>query len=926
MGRVVSAVSRWPRLALAVMVAVSLPVAAGTTKLSFDSSVASLTEPDNRARKIHEQAVAMFGDEEIGVAVIVVDDVYRPAVIDELSELTEALAKVEGVDRTLSLANVTDPTVDVFDPPRVVPRRALRDSEMAELRVRVEANPLFVPNLVSADGKTAAVNVFFGAGGISAEDEARVDAEIADILKSYDGPGEIFYTGMSHIRVRAIGLMRADLLRFLPVTLLCMVIVLWLAFRSFRAVLLPLASQALSVSILLGVMGWIGAPITLPTLVLPSLLLVIGASYAIHVTSALLETGTSADAEDTFTHALGRVGLPVAVSCLTTGVGFGSLALHPIPAISGLGVYALVGIVIAATGCLFAMPVAFLSLPGREREALSGQASDPSTYSRSLDGVVNRVGAFTIDHRRSVFFVSFILLLVSLIGATKIKVDTDFLKAFRKGSDVRVAHDAVTDNLVGPNPISIVITGPEKDYFKSIAPLRRVRVLQEFLAGLETVGASISLVDYLEQLDAGLRASSDGLSVDEAGNLIETGPPPSFWDDPEKQLPAVLQFVSLSPRTFAGLVDKDFQRLNVTVRTSVSGSRETAELVDTVTNYAETMFPRGVEVTPTGSLVVVSEVADLVIGGQIESVGTALSVIFLILSLMFLSLRVGLAAMIPNVLPVVVFFGVMGWCGVELNLATSIIAAVALGIAVDDTIHYMARLNKLVKSSESQREALLSTLSAVGRPVVTTSLTLTAGFLVMALSSFKPINMFGALSAMTMMVALATNLILLPALLATVPVISVWDLVSSRLGARPHRTIPLFQGLGRLAVRLIVLLGNLKSFEEGSAIVKRGEPGNEMYLVLNGEADVSVPSGGATRSLARLERGDVFGEMALLRRAVRTADVTALTPVEVLVIDEDFLRRLRQRYPRFAAAFFVNIARILSDRLEEANRRAEKAN
>jgi hypothetical protein len=265
----------------------------------------------------------------------------------------------------------------------------------------------------------------------------------------------------------------------------------------------------------------------------------------------------------------------------------------------------------------------------------------------------------------------------------------------------------------------------------------------------------------------------------------------------------------------------------------------------------------------------------------------------------FLSIRVALAATVANVLPVLIFFGIMGWLGVELNLATSIIANIALGIAVDDTIHYMAVLNRMVKVAPDRPQALRLTIKTVGRPVVFTSLTLTAGFLVMLVSGFGLIATFGWLSAMTMLVALVTNTVILPAVLATVPVISVWDLVA-------------------FSVRLVVLLGRVKSFARDQHIVRSGDEGHEMYLVLRGSADVTTEDG---RTLARLSRGDVFGEMALLRQAVRVASVVTREDVEVLVIDEGFLRRLRALYPRFAATFFLNIARILSDRLEEANRR-----
>ncbi len=904
-----------PRVLMAVMLALTGACITGISRVSFDSSLRSLTVPDDPARLFHEGVQASFGDEEVGVIAIVAADVYTPEALEALRRLTDAVARIDGVERALSLTSASDPAADVLTPPPLLAKGPISVADAAKLRERVTVNEIYVPHLVAADGRAVAINVFFRHDRSAAADE-RIDEQIAALLSPYDGPGQVYYTGSSHIRVRAVRLMRADLLRFLPLSLLCMMGVLWLSFASVRAVVLPLGAIALGVAALLGLMGWLGEPITLTTLVLPSLLLVIGGSYSVHVTAAVLEVQAAAvPAAEGAEAVLRRIGLPVTISALTTAVGFGSLAFHPIPAISRLGVFAVAGIVVMAVGCLCGLTVAYFAVPERARARRESQADASGLFDR----IAESAAGFGVAHRYLVFFVSAVMVVVAAVGAVRVSVDTDFLGAFRPDSDVRIAHRAIVDNLAGPNPISVVITGPEPGYFRSIAPLRRVKDFQEFITELDGVDASISLVDYLEELDLGLQASSGDLVVTDQGELVERPPPPSFWDAPASQLPAVFEIVALSPKTFSGLVDDEFQRLRVTVRTSVSGSLETARLVREITTYAAVMFPLGVKVEPTGHLVVVGSVADRVLSGQIESLGLALAVILGVLTLLFLSARVGVAAMIPNLLPIFVFFGVMGWCGVELNLATSIIAAVSLGISVDDTIHYMARLNRIVKTAPTQGEALRLTMRAVGRPVIATSLTLTAGFLVMVLSEFVIISAFGWLSAMTMMVAMVTNIVLLPAILATVPVISVWDLVAFRLGPRPNQTIPLFHDLGRLAVRLVVLMGTMRTFASEQRIMRRGEPGREMYLVLTGKADVLAADGHGV--LASLERGDVVGEMALLRSRKRTADVVARGEVEVLVIDEDFLRRLRNRYPRVASRFFVNIARILSDRLEQANRR-----
>jgi len=235
---------------------------------------------------------------------------------------------------------------------------------------------------------------------------------------------------------------------------------------------------------------------------------------------------------------------------------------------------------------------------------------------------------------------------------------------------------------------------------------------------------------------------------------------------------------------------------------------------------------------------------------------------------------------------------------------------------VDSTIHYMARLNLELHGETDQVAALVRTLRTVGPPIIFTTVALFFGFLTFAASSFVPIQNFGILTGATMVAALATNLVLLPALLATTKIITLWDLLAVRLGKDPTRTVPLFAGLRRGQARIVVLMGHIKRFQPGEAIVRQGEVGDEMYVIIRGTTEVWASQDGTRRQLIVLRRGDVFGEMGLVRQSERTADVIAATPVEVLAIDETFLQRIQFRYPRIAAKVFLNLTHILSDRLQ----------
>jgi hypothetical protein len=389
----------------------------------------------------------------------------------------------------------------------------------------------------------------------------------------------------------------------------------------------------------------------------------------------------------------------------------------------------------------------------------------------------------------------------------------------------------------------------------------------------------------------------------------------TFWQDPTRLEP-VLNMVGTSPATFASVVTQDFQRGNVLVRTDLSGSKRIEETLASIRRYIAAHFPADLQVHPTGNLVLLTGTTSDIVAGQVKSLSLALAIIFVVMALMFLSVKVGFLAILPNVLPIIIFFGVMGWLGILLNLGTSLIAAIALGIAVDSTIHYMARLNLELRGQTDQAAAMTRTLQAVGAPIIYTTVALFFGFLTFAFSSFVPIQNFGILTAVTLLAALGTNLLLLPALLATTKIITLWDLVAVKLGDSPTRTIPLFAGLRPGQARIVVLMGEIRRFRPGQHIIRRGEQGDEMYVIIQGTTQVWAGKDPERQPIAEFRRGEVLGEMGLVRRAQRSTDVIAADHVEVLAVDERMLDRIQFRYPRIASKVFLNLTRILSDRLQ----------
>jgi hypothetical protein len=235
----------------------------------------------------------------------------------------------------------------------------------------------------------------------------------------------------------------------------------------------------------------------------------------------------------------------------------------------------------------------------------------------------------------------------------------------------------------------------------------------------------------------------------------------------------------------------------------------------------------------------------------------------------------------------------------------------------------MTRLGSEVRATGNQELALVRALSTVGKPAVFSSVLLILGFLVLCLSTLVPIQEFGYLSAATILIALIADVVLAPALLATTPIITLWDLLYVKLGKDPHKTIGIFANLRPYQAKIAALMGELKVFPRGHLIIRHGEGSNAMFVMLSGRAEVRVNTGEHTQTVWELRRGDVFGVTSLIRSQERVSDVVALEDVEVLALDERFRTRI-WRYPRIAARIFFNISDMLLDRLQERLQRGQE--
>ncbi|HEV8711279.1 MAG TPA: MMPL family transporter [Candidatus Binatia bacterium] len=914
MKRIAHLIAYKPTVLLILLFSLTAFFAYYARHIRIDSSVESMLPEGDPEKQYYDEVRRLFGSDDVAVIGIITANIYTPQVLEKVKRLTDEFRKILEVKYVYSLANAPDVLAKVTGEEQdlLMPEVPTTAEGMEELKQKLANNPVYLKNLVSLDGKATAITIAF-LESISEDEFVRrgVDDKVQAIVDQAQGPEQIYYTGLPHFKAFSAKTMRQDLLDMLPVTLLLIVVVLFFCFRSVRGVLLPTVTVLTSLIWILGIMVLCGSPLSLGSVMLPVLVLVIGTAYSLHVMAEYYELAEPGrPANEVVLETLQGIATPVLIAASMTFLGFFSQIVNQIVSIREMGVYSSIGITLSAVLALTLLPasLALFSTPKIRGEA----------FSPGLSAALRKLVGGEIRHRRAVIVGAILVALLSAWWIPSIQVGSNFLSVFREDHPIRQAANVVGQHLAGSMGFYVVIDGSTQDIMKQWDTLRRIKDLQLYLNAQPGVDKTISFVDFVEVVDNALQS----LPPEEG----TTAPPPpakktTFWDNPA-QLPDALQMIFLAPNMFTGFINHpNYSRSNILVRTSLSTPSEINDLVAKIHAFAKEHFPPAeLSVHPTGNLILYTRTTSGLISGEVQSLALTGGVIFIVMVIMFLSLRVGVIGMIPNLYPILVLFGLMGLTGVILSITTSTIASIALGLAVDDTVHIMHKLSGEVRTTADQEEALLDSIGTVGKPTFYVSLLFFLGFLTLCFSTFVPVQEFGFLSATTVFVGLMSEIVLLPALLATTPIISLWNVLYLRLGTDPHKTIPLFTGLRPFQAKIVTLMGELKAFPRGQHIVRQGEMGNEMYVLINGTADVLLNLNGQSRLLNRLGRGDVVGEMGLIRHHERTADVIATADVEVLAVNERFLTRIKRRYPRIASEIFFNISKILSDRLEQSQR------
>jgi len=842
----------------------------------------------------------VFGDAVLHSIIFKSNTIFREDILQHVLEMTFDAEGIKGVDRVVSMATVSNlkgkdgilnTDMLLMDVPQTM-------EEMDVLKQDALSNPMFISEVVNETGTVTGVHLFLDNTDNEKDFDNRILKDIQKLVRqaeqSLSGDVEIYHIGSPKVKTDIINAINYDGMYLTPLAGAAIFIVLLLFFKTGCAVLIPIITGLLSIVSTIGFMGIMGFGFNPVSVIIPTLLFVMGATEDIHMLSEYMHELENGEVKKkAILNMAVKSGTAIFLTSMTTLLGFLTIAPNAIPMLREFGIAASFGIAINFVITILTVPtiLRYYKAP----KVAAKKETRPIKYFREFLFVC------ITRYRFIVGAVFIICMIVSLWGIQKIYIETDYVKFFQDDADVPVLFKKLNKDLVGGTNFMVVVESKRENAFQTFTSLSHVSRLHDYLN--ERHGKAVGYVDMIRKTHQEMNNGKK-----------------EFFAIPDNDDLIAQYNLMMDSDNLSRFVNHDFTKTSILIKTQAGGTQEIMATYDDINRFVRENLTRDLEYHVTGEMIVVAKASNTITREVVINLGYMFLAIFLFISVLFLSLKAGALAMIPNVLPVVINFGFMGIMGIPLSTATFPVAIIALGIAVDDTIHFMVRYAAELKKSDSNESAIMNALRMEIRPILSTSTALIAGFSMLLFAQFGSTVQFGKLTVLCMLTALISDLLITPLLLIKIPVISPVAMIQSYIGKKlTYHKCKLLEGLKKGEVRRVLTMGEIKSVKSGQQFISQGESSHNMVLILDGEVDVIREN--TQGVLAKLKSGDIVGEMGFLTGEARSASVVARSEAEVFEIDEKLIQLVAKRFPKIGSKLFFNISQILSHRLQESHLR-----
>ena len=902
------------RLVVVLIVLITLPLGYGVSQLRIDTSFNSLIPADEPDRLAYQSAMDEFGSDNKTIIYIRDKDLWTARKLARVDELVRELSELKHVYRVDSLFNLRiiegapDDQGNTAISSRPVLDSVPRDDvEALNARARAISNPLYIGNIFSDNGTATAIIVTVNDIEDQEDFSLEVYRQFEQLINKERGQFErIFQVGPPRINSELQQNLVDDFQLLGPLSALVLVASILFFMRSALAAVIPVVTSALAIIWTFGFMGWLGIPLNILSAMVPSLIIVIGSTEDTHMMAAFFrglanqsENGgkmTTTQRRESVRYMARHTGLPMLLTVLTTFLGFSANLFGDITLITDFAIASTSAILFNGVITVLVVPPLLAKFGKRMGQGKS--ADEP--YGNNLPDQIIRTFRISQDRFPSLVL-GLTLLLCSFFAyqASHLYVTNDPLSYFPEDRQLITDTRTIHEDLAGIKVFFVTLEAETTNAFMDIEKLQSIDKIQKFIDKQNVFDTTLSIADHLKYVNKEFQGDFA------AGTLPQS-----------RQLAA--QYMMFFHRSeLESYISHDFSRANIIVRHNISDSYTLNRYVTELRDFVDQITGPEIKARVVGENLLINKAADNLMLSQVQALILLLSLIFIIMSIMFTSLKGGAIAMIPSIIPISLMFGIMGALGIPINPGTAMVAVIAVGIAIDGTIHLLARYNELCRTTSDYVGAVHQAVQEVATPLIISSLALALGFGILLFSNFTVVAQFGALAAATMLISIFANLLITPIIMTRIRLVGLYQIIAMKINQRVLEESPLFAEMSNYERRKAILISEIHEFTAGEKLISQGDIGRNMYMILDGTARVERRDGDETRVLADLKPGEVFGEVAYIRAIERTADVVATTDLAVLNFEYDRMQKDLRFFPNIVAKLNFNISGILGERLAD---------
>ena len=808
-----------PFAALVVVALIVCLVVSHINQFRLDASSDSLLLENDKSLDYFRAINAIYNSNDyLIITYTPKQELFADGVIEDLQHLHDELAAIERIDSVTSILNVPlieSPPITLSDVAEDIITLQHPSAQHKQAKQEILNSPLYQNLLISPDGKTTALMAQFKQDEtwhwllnkrndlrklrmnrkltngeseelLNAEQDfnnhnkslqKQLDSDIATvrtILNKHRDKANIYLGGVPMITADSINFVRNDLVIFGVGVFALLVLILTIIFNRPRWVILAMSTCVVAGVTMMGLLGMINWPVTVVSSNFISLLLILTLSLMVHLTvryRELLAQDQDATQRELILATVKSKFIPCLYTALTSMVAFGSLVVSNIRPIIDFGWMMVFGLTISMIVAFTIFPAA-LALLKREKEVRNHNISlsIPRFFANSDK-----------HHGKAIALIFAVITLLSIIGISQLTVENRFIDYFKSSTDIYQGMEMIDSQLGGTTPMDIIIDAPTSfladddlddedlddeiedlfgddedegeagitgtSYWFNSFTLQRISEIHDYLDSLDETGKVLSLTTTLRMLE---KLDHEILENNFALALLH------------KQLPPEMKSLLIDPYLSA---DGNQLRFSVRVFESDSSLRR-QELLDKIRHHlTNNLELEDDQVKITGMLVLYNNMLQSLFQSQILTIGVVFVAILFMFIVLFRNLSMAIIALIPNLVTAAIVLGIMGWACIPLDIMTITIAAICIGIAVDNSIHYVHRFTDEFNNCGNYWESIKHTHDTIGCAIYYTTITIALGFSILAFSNFIPTIYFGLLTGFSMIAALIANLTLLPLLI-----------------------------------------------------------------------------------------------------------------------------------------------------------------